>query len=32
MGMGVRGRGGGEVTVHGQLCHGDTDLILCKVK
>ena len=30
-GMGVRGRvGGGGVTVHGQVGHGDPDVILCK--
>ena len=29
-GMGVRGSGGGGVIVHGQLCHGDPDVILCK--
>ena len=29
VGMGVRGRGGG-VTVHGQVGHGDPDVILCK--
>ena len=32
VGMWVRGRGGGGggVTVHGQLGHGDPDVILCK--
>ena len=29
MGMVVRGRGGG-VTVHGQVGHGDPNVILCK--
>ena len=31
MGMVVRGRGGGGgVTVHGQVGHGDPNVILCK--
>ena len=30
VGMGVRGGGGGGVTVHGQLGHGDPDVMLCK--